>query len=284
MIIHGSTCVLSKSAKMPGPTGIAIIALLIVGACIRLALTMRGKYTRSDHDAEKDADIFAPEVKVQLQSELDEAVRSSTTIDSPWLGEFQEDWSSISRQTTTFPMKSIDNKSITGSFGVSKAADQHLPSPVTGTSQTKIKTTAAPNDTISSDHVPTSDPGQFPPPVPQRQGPGQTADDPLYVNAKQFIRILKRRMERQKLEEYFRSRPKQPPRKTPAYFRRPRGPGGRFLTEEEISQMVAAKLEGGGVGNSTIESIHATVPQGWKRSLSDQAGTGSDGTQKRQKA
>ncbi|KAJ6475213.1 CCAAT-binding transcription factor (CBF-B/NF-YA) subunit B-domain-containing protein, partial [Mycena vitilis] len=74
-------------------------------------------------------------------------------------------------------------------------------------------------------------------------------EEPLYVNAKQYFRILKRRVARARLEELHRlSRQR---KAGPAIsflpfpylhesrhkhaMRRPRGPGGRFLTAEEIA-------------------------------------------------
>ncbi|KAI9437702.1 CCAAT-binding transcription factor (CBF-B/NF-YA) subunit B-domain-containing protein, partial [Lactarius indigo] len=76
-------------------------------------------------------------------------------------------------------------------------------------------------------------------------------DEPLYVNAKQYYRILKRRVARARLEEVHRLSQK---RKACRYLfcpylhesrhkhamRRPRGPGGRFLTAEEIAAQKAS--------------------------------------------
>ncbi|KAL1302493.1 hypothetical protein AAFC00_002883 [Neodothiora populina] len=78
---------------------------------------------------------------------------------------------------------------------------------------------------------------------------GAAEESPLYVNAKQFHRILKRRMARQKLEDHLRltSKGRKPYLHESRHnhaMRRPRGPGGRFLTAEEVA---ALDENGGGV-------------------------------------
>ncbi|KAF3909021.1 hypothetical protein ABW21_db0200106 [Orbilia brochopaga] len=84
-------------------------------------------------------------------------------------------------------------------------------------------------------------------------------DAPLYVNAKQFHRILKRRMARQKLDEQLRltSKGRKPYLHESRHnhaMRRPRGPGGRFLTADEVAEIERKKKEEAGelVGDEDI--------------------------------
>lgn len=68
-----------------------------------------------------------------------------------------------------------------------------------------------------------------------------TPDQPFYVNAKQYYRILKRRYARARLEENLRiSRERKPYLHESRHkhaMRRPRGQGGRFLTAAEIEDL-----------------------------------------------
>lgn len=90
--------------------------------------------------------------------------------------------------------------------------------------------------------------------MPHPQSPempaGGVEESPLYVNAKQFHRILKRRVARQKLEEQLRltSKGRKPYLHESRHnhaMRRPRGPGGRFLTADEVAEIERNKASGG---------------------------------------
>jgi nuclear transcription factor Y alpha len=113
------------------------------------------------------------------------------------------------------------------------------------------------------------------PPVQQSQPSpevvaGAAEESPLYVNAKQFHRILKRRVARQKLEEQLRltSKGRKPYLHESRHnhaMRRPRGPGGRFLTADEVAAL--EKLKGGSDngGETAVKSAGESISSGQKR-------------------
>ena len=98
--------------------------------------------------------------------------------------------------------------------------------------------------------------------MPPPQSPEMTAgaeESPLYVNAKQFHRILKRRVARQRLEEALRltSKGRKPYLHESRHnhaMRRPPGPGGRFLTAEEVSEMEKNKANGSEKEGGSVET------------------------------
>jgi nuclear transcription factor Y alpha len=103
-------------------------------------------------------------------------------------------------------------------------------------------------------------------------------ESPLYVNAKQFHRILKRRVARQKLEEQLRltskgRRPYLHESRHNHAMRRPRGPGGRFLTADEVAQMEAkARTQ---PGESAPSDNLTPVDTGANRNGANRNGTNS---------
>ncbi|KAI6361468.1 hypothetical protein MCOR25_006502 [Pyricularia grisea] len=99
--------------------------------------------------------------------------------------------------------------------------------------------------------APTMPAQQMGPPQSPEIAAGAVEESPLYVNAKQFHRILKRRVARQKLEEQLRltSKGRKPYLHESRHnhaMRRPRGPGGRFLTADEVLEIEKQKGLGGG--------------------------------------
>jgi len=93
-----------------------------------------------------------------------------------------------------------------------------------------------------------------------------TEEEPLYVNAKQYNRILKRRQARAKLEAMMRNRAAGPGGEKAPYMhesrhrhamKRPRGPGGRFLTAPEIAELKAREAAAKGTDASTNSTTNS---------------------------
>lgn len=103
---------------------------------------------------------------------------------------------------------------------------------------------------------------------------GNAEESPLYVNAKQFHRILKRRMARQKLEDHLRltnkgRKPYLHESRHNHAMRRPRGPGGRFLTADEVAALEAGEHVEGVTNNPNNDNGPLSNGAGNKRKASD---------------
>jgi nuclear transcription factor Y alpha len=142
-----------------------------------------------------------------------------------------------------------------------------------------------PNSQLLMNHGPPGSTAQFNCTPTNQQYPqshdlvsGAVEESPLYVNAKQFHRILKRRVARQRLEEALRltSKGRKPYLHESRHnhaVRRPRGPGGRFLTADEVAEIERKK--GREEGNKPQETPAKDTPSSAGRSTKRKADTGT---------
>lgn len=191
---------------------VGIGLLVIAGICIQLAVARR--YRSFTRDSEEAAfEKFEKDVEWQLQHELSDAIEASKSDmrdQSPLL---------FSSQDQAPHIAFADNQPALGSRqdfrAYSRAELDRMPMPT------------APPHLVNGFHA-------------QFVDNYSIHDTPLYVNPKQFNRILKRRMARQVIEEYFRSQT-QSEHHLPHHaerLRRPRAPDGRFLTLDEVAKGV----------------------------------------------
>ncbi|KAL6250376.1 Transcriptional activator [Rhinocladiella similis] len=162
------------------------------------------------------------------------------------------------------PLSSGVNMPQGSQMGQQRRMSQHITSPHGQVSQPVM------NHNLPRQSVPPA----MAPPQQAVQAPaeeivaGGVEESPLYVNAKQFHRILKRRVARQKLEEQLRltSKGRKPYLHESRHnhaMRRPRGPGGRFLTADEVAAL--EKGEAGPNGTPATTTKVENISSGTKR-------------------
>ncbi|KAI9770338.1 MAG: Transcriptional activator [Candelina submexicana] len=149
-------------------------------------------------------------------------------------------------------------------LGGQRRMSQHVASPAVPNSQPMMNH-AGPRNSVPP-QMPSQQPVQQHRPSPETVG-GGAEESPLYVNAKQFHRILKRRVARQRLEEALRltSKGRKPYLHESRHnhaMRRPRGPGGRFLTADEVAEMERTAKGDGDDNSMDKENVHQTPTKG----------------------
>lgn len=232
---------------MEGPLGIAIVVFVVIGVCVQLAIALRNRYVHQVRanggdvegwaDAEKDVEGFEEELALQLQGELDNAIKYST----PLLDQKDLNSAEVSSAQSSPPQVRFD-----------KTADESSWTTFKRESRSKLEHLAKSLNILSTPPELVEEDPATPPPSytatqsqqqhsPRRQLPllspdGESlAERNVLVNAKQYSRILKRRYARQLIEEYFRSQSRPMGLKlSGSSMRRMRGPGGRFLSADEL--------------------------------------------------
>ena len=175
---------------MEGPLGIAVFSLVVIGLCVQAAVTFYSKYRKASYDAEKDADTIASELELQLQSELDDAIKSTVPV-----VDMRPD-DGVPAATKPHVRFAGIEASLDDKPHIATQPNQppvHTPGERPGpghpfqsirlppTEETPSMSYLAPNDSFKGDA------------------------EPIFVNWKQFHRIMKRRVARQKLEAALRA-------------------------------------------------------------------------------
>lgn len=151
------------------------------------------------------------------------------------LQQFQSEEQQLSHSTHSKSAQSVLEHDLGSELGQqqSSVSDQNSPSTQTQQQSSTSTSASAPTSTSSS------------------------TDQPYYVNAKQYHRILKRRIARAKLEETLKIQRVRKPylheSRHKHAMRRPRGQGGRFLTAAEIAELENKEKENDLKGTDSIK-------------------------------
>lgn len=120
--------------------------------------------------------------------------------------------------------------------------------------------------------------------MPPQASIEQPAEQPFYVNAKQYHRILKRRIARARLEETLKiARTRKPYLHESRHkhaMRRPRGQGGRFLTAAELAEKERLEKlkESGAAEDSKLKTEPPASAIGTPETAGDGSATAKDDT------
>ena len=218
--------------------GIGIIAFLIAILCIKAVIKLRYRYIRQETDAEKDEGDYSDAVKLQLEEELHHAINESNHAPT----------SHIDGHTSTGSCQQSQSPLVTFADDIrytdsSKATERVVfEIPIQSTKQNGEPFYHVNGETCARTSIDPETQLAFLDTRSVADEVGISGLSVVYVNPKQFQRILKRRMARQKLEEMLRSanHGRQLYARSPSSkgcMRRPRGPSGRFSTSDEIAQL-----------------------------------------------
>ncbi|EDO15850.1 hypothetical protein Kpol_507p12 [Vanderwaltozyma polyspora DSM 70294] len=227
----------------------------------------------ADH-AKKYGNLKIEDNNYKIGESMDRKVASSTedtdllkdtTTDDQAFGELlqkqtqsltaREESADISNTKLDLKEGSYFETSLDSGFGMTNSDNATATTSTTATTTTTTTTTTT--ATAVTESTTTSNNSNIVSSITNGNQGEESTEQPFYVNAKQYYRILKRRYARAKLEENLKiSRERKPYLHESRHkhaMRRPRGQGGRFLTASEIAAM-KEKEKANGTSTDTVES------------------------------